>query len=323
MTSTSATSASTVRGLLVIAFGGPHKIEDVRPFLRNVLEGRPVPEERFESVVHHYELLGGSSPITAHTERQAELLSRELAARGHPLEVRVGMRHWSPWLKDSLEAFRAGGHREVFGLIMAAQETEASLARYVAAVEKARAELGADAPVLRLVRGFGLSDAVVEAHVEHLEQALATLPSARRARAEVLFTAHSIPQAMASGSPYVSQLDETTRRVAARFDLCGRSSLVYQSRSGNPREPWLEPDVLDALTAAKQRGVEDVVALPIGFLCDHVEVLYDLDIEARRHAESLGLGFVRASTLGTHPAFIRALADSVIAAVHSEQREVP
>ena len=307
----------TPRGLLVIAFGGPHRSEDIRPFLRNVLAGRPVPEERFEAVVHHYELLGGSSPITAHTERQASLLEAELRAQGHALEVRVGMRHWSPWLKDALLAFREGGHREVFGLIMAAQETEASLGRYLAAVEQARSEIGGDdAPKLRLVRGFGLSEGIMEAHAEHLARALAEIPSERRAAAELFFTAHSIPSAMAAGSPYVAQLEETARRVAEK---AGRPqySLVYQSRSGNPREPWLEPDVLDALDAAKQRGARDVVALPIGFLCDHVEVLYDLDIEAKQRAEQLGLAFHRASTLGTHPAFIRALAHSVAADIAS------
>lgn len=306
----SAAGATTPRGLLVIAFGGPHKSEDIRPFLRNVLAGRPVLEERFESVVHHYELLGGSSPITAHTERQASLLEAELRARGHALEVRVGMRHWSPWLKDALSAFREQGHREVFGLVMAAQETEASLGRYLAAVEQARSEIGSDAPTLRLVRGFGLAEEIIEAHVEHLARAMAQIPGERREQAALFFTAHSIPSAMAAGSPYVSQLEETARRVAEKVGRL-EYTLVYQSRSGNPREPWLEPDVLDALTAAEQRGVRDVVALPIGFLCDHVEVLYDLDIEAKQHAERLGLGFQRASTLGTHPAFIRALANSV------------
>jgi protoporphyrin/coproporphyrin ferrochelatase len=304
----------TPSGLLVIAFGGPHKSEDIRPFLRNVLQGRPVPEERFESVVHHYELLGGSSPITAHTERQASLLEAELRARGHTLEVRVGMRHWSPWLKDALLGFRERGHREVFGLIMAAQETEASLGRYLEAVEKARAEVGEGAPTLKLVGGFGLDELVIEAHACHLAQALARMPLERREHSELFFTAHSIPRAMADGSPYVLQLEETARRVA---DKVGRTrySLVYQSRSGNPRDRWLEPDVLDALSSAKERGARDVVALPIGFLCDHVEVLYDLDIEAKQRSDELGMAFHRASTLGTHPAFIRALANGVTAAI--------
>jgi len=308
--------ATAPRGLLVIAFGGPHQSDDIRPFLRDVLEGRPVPEARFEAVVHHYELLGGSSPITAHTESQARALRDELAARGHALDVRVGMRHWSPWIQDALAAFRAQGHHEVLGVIMAAQETEASLERYLAAVERARAELGDGAPRLKLVRGFGLSEQIMEAHADHLSTALSSLGRARRERCEVLFTAHSVPRAMAANSSYVAQLEETARRVAARLDL-PRFSLVYQSRSGNPRDPWLEPDVLDALDAAKARAVTDVVALPIGFLCDHVEVLYDLDIEARQHAEKLGIAFLRAPTLGTHPAFIRALADSVQAALEA------
>ncbi len=307
-------AGDTPRGLLVIAFGGPHRSEDIRPFLRDVLAGRPIPEERFEAVVQHYELLGGRSPITEHTEQQARLLADELAARGYPLEVRVGMRHWSPWLKDALLSFRDSGHREVFGLIMAAQETEASLSRYLGAVERARAELGPEAPALRLVRGFGLREPIIEAHVDHLLRARAKIPSELQAETPILFTAHSVPRAMAEGSPYVAQLEETVRRIVERVRPA-RHALVYQSRSGNPREPWLEPDVLDALSAEKGRGAQDVLVHPIGFLCDHVEVLYDLDIAAKAHAERLGLRFHRVDTLGAHPAFIRALADAVTFAI--------
>lgn len=307
-------------GLFVIAFGGPHKREDIRPFLRHVLAGRPIPEARFESVVAHYEQLGGRSPITEHTEAQARALSAELEARGTPCDVRVGMRHWSPWLKDTLAAFRDAGHSEVYGLIMAAQETEASLARYLQAIEAARQELaqesgqqpGKAAPEVRLVGAWGLRERLMEAHACHLARTLSRLPMDRRAAAEVFFTAHSVPSAMAVSSPYVAQLEETARRVAEKVGIT-RYALVYQSRSGNPRDPWLEPDVLDALHDASARGVRDVVAAPIGFLCDHVEVLYDLDIEAKARAEELNLGFHRVPTLGTHPEFIRALSEAVLA----------
>jgi ferrochelatase len=312
-----ARGGARIDGLFVIAFGGPQKSEDIRPFLRHVLAGRPVPEERFESVVHHYELLGGCSPITEHTERQASALEAELAARGHAFEVRIGMRHATPWIKDALLAFRASGSSDVFGLIMAAQETEASLGRYMEAVESARREIGEDAPRVHYVKGWGLSEQIVEAHACQLSRALAELPLERRSRAEVFFTAHSIPCAMAAQSPYVQQLEETAARVMQKVGAY-TSSLVYQSRSGSPRDPWLEPDVLDALDSAKARGVSDVVLAPIGFLCDHVEVLYDLDIEARQRAEALGITLRRAATLGVHPAFVRALADAVVAA--KEQR---
>jgi ferrochelatase len=304
--------ASTARqGLMVIAFGGPHKSEDVRPFLRHVLTGRPIPEERFESVVHHYEVLGGRSPITEHTERQAEGLRELLLRRGHSFDVRIGMRHWTPWLKDTLAGFAEAGFSEVLGLIMAAQETEASLARYQAAVEAARSELP-HAPRVRYVTGWGLSEALIEAQACQLARALARVPSEARKQLRVLFSAHSIPAPMASGSPYVAQLEETARRVAEKLDLSDYR-LVYQSRSGNPRDPWLAPDVLDALDEEAERGTRDVVIAPIGFVCDHVEVLYDLDIEAERKARALGLRLTRAATLGAHPSFITALADAVIA----------
>jgi len=303
-------SGAASRALFVIAFGGPHRSEDVRPFLRHVLAGRPVPEERFEAVVHHYERLGGRSPITEHTERQARALAEELARRGHAFEVRVGMRHWTPWLKDALDAFRAQGRTEVLGLIMAAQETEASLARYMTAVESARAELPG-APAVRYVRGWGLDEKLIEAQACQLARACASLPLAARERARVLFSAHSIPAAMAADSPYVAQLEETARRVAEKVGV-REHRLVYQSRSGNPREPWLEPDVLDALDEEAARGAKDVIVAPIGFVCDHVEVLYDLDIEAVERAAALGLRLTRAGTLGAHPAFIAALADAVV-----------
>jgi ferrochelatase len=298
------------RGLLVIAFGGPHKNDDVRPFLRHVLAGRPVPEERFESVVHHYELLGGRSPITEHTERQASLLAAELKRRAIELSVRVGMRHWTPWLKEALAAFRDEGIDHVHGLIMAAQETEASVSRYMQAVETARIELGSGAPRVSYVSGWGLSEGVMEAHACHLARALSALPLEARERASVLFSAHSIPAAMANDSPYVSQLEETARRVSEKVGL-RTQRLVFQSRSGSPRDPWLEPDVLDVLGEEHARSSKDVVIAPIGFLCDHVEVLYDLDIEAKQKAEALGMRLVRAATLSAHPAFIAALADAV------------
>lgn len=301
---------SDVRGLMVLAFGGPHTSEDIRPFLRHVLTGRPVPEARFESVVHHYELLGGRSPITEHTVQQARLLSAELASRGKPLDVRVGMRHWSPWLKDTLLGFGDAGIGHVLVLIMAAQETEASASRYMLAVEAARSEIGEGAPRVSYVQGWGLSQGVVEAHACHVSQTLGQLDLPLRTAARVLFSAHSIPLSMATGSPYVEQLEQTAARVAQTVGLTSYR-LVYQSRSGNPREPWLEPDVLDALDDEAAAGHRDVVLVPIGFLCDHVEVLFDLDIEARERANALGLRLHRVKTLGSHPAFIRALASAV------------
>ena len=304
-------SAAPARGLMVVAFGGPHKMEDVRPFLRHVLAGRPVPEERFESVVHHYELLGGRSPITEHTQNQARALGEELARRGHALDVRVGMRHSTPWIREALQGFADAGIEHVIGLVMAAQETEASLSRYQQAVEAARVEVGNAAPRVTYALGWGTSEAVIDAHACQVARTLATLSFEQRERASLLFSAHSIPVSMAKDSPYVAQLEDTARRVAQKLGV-REYRLIYQSRSGSPRDPWLEPDVLDALDAEHARGIKDVVIAPIGFVCDHVEVLYDLDIEAKQKAEALGLTIHRAPTLGSHPSFIRALADAVV-----------
>lgn len=307
----------SARGLMMIAFGGPHRSEDIRPFLRDVLAGRPVPEERFESVVHHYEQLGGRSPITDLTQAQAHALESALAARYVSLPVRVGMRHWSPWLRDTLRSFQLEGIDEVLGLIMAAQETEASLSRYQQAVERAREEVGPGAPRVRYVTGWGLSEGVIDAHACNLARTFARMPLEAREGAALLFTAHSIPTAMASESPYVAQLEETATRVAEKVGRRGHR-LVYQSRSGSPRDPWLEPDVLDALAEEAARGVRDVVLAPIGFLCDHVEVLYDLDIEAKQRADELGMRVWRSSTPASHPAFIAELASAVQRALATE-----
>jgi ferrochelatase len=296
-------------GLFIIAFGGPHKSEDIRPFLRDVLAGRPVPEERFESVVHHYELLGGRSPITEYTQKQASELREELKRRGHDLPTRVGMRHWTPWLREALEEFARDGVQELLGVIMAAQETEASLARYQEAVEKARSEIP-NAPRVRYVTGWGLDESLIEAHACNVARTYARLPLELRAGASLLFTAHSIPVPMAQASPYVQQLEETARRVAEKVGVRD-FKLVYQSRSGSPRDPWLEPDILDALDVEARAGARDVLVAPIGFLCDHVEVLFDLDIEAQQKARELGIAVHRVPTLGAHPAFIRTLADAV------------
>jgi ferrochelatase len=223
------------------------------------------------------------------------------------------MRHWTPWIKDALAAFAADGYQEVLAVIMAAQETEASLSRYQEAVEAARQELP-NAPRVRYVTGWGLSEALIEAQACQLARALSTLSIDARKDVRVLFSAHSIPAPMAAESPYVKQLEETARRVAEKVGLASYR-LVYQSRSGNPRDPWLEPDVLTALSEEAKGGARDVLVAPIGFVCDHVEVLYDLDIEARQKAEELSLGFVRAATLSAHPSFLRALADAVVSAI--------
>lgn len=295
---------------MLIAFGGPTQMSDVRPFLDNVLRGRPVPPERIEAVVHHYELIGGRSPLNELTFRQARALETELRAHGPALPVYVGMRAWEPYLHETLQRMRAAGVRRAIGIIMAAQQSDASWGRYQREVDAARARLGADAPQVDYVDEWHAHPLFIDAVSDRVAAARTQIPAERRAAAQLLFTAHSVPTAMAAASPYVEQITDAACLVAERLAQA-HWSVAYQSRSGSPREPWLEPDIGAVLRALAQRGTRDVVVVPIGFICDHVEVLYDLDIEARQIAEAVGLNFVRAASVNDHPSFIRMLADLV------------
>lgn len=294
--------------VLVIAFGGPTRPEEIRPFLENVTRGRRIPPERLEEVVRHYELIGGRSPLNELTFRQAGGLRAALAAAGRPLPVWVGMRNWAPYLADVLAGMADAGVRRAVGLILSAHATEASVSRYVESVDEGRARLGARAPAIAWAPGWHLHPGFIAAAADGVRAALAAVPADGR---EVVFTAHSVPVAMAEGSPYVAQVRESAAAVAALVGIA-RWELAWQSRSGSPRDPWLEPDVNDVIRGLAADGARGVVTVPIGFVSDHVEVLYDLDVEARATATGLGLAFARASTVNDHPAFVGALADVVL-----------
>jgi ferrochelatase len=302
--------ADAADAVLLIAFGGPERPEDIRPFLANVTRGRAIPPARLEEVVHHYEAIGGRSPLNELTRRQAERLTATLTATGAPLPVYVGMRNWHPYIADSLARMADDGIRRAVGLILSPHATEASRERYTELVDAGRAALGARAPEIRWAATWHVHPFFVTAAADAVTAELVTLPVTRRAEAHLVFTAHSVPLAMAERSPYVAEVEASARAVAARLRR-PRWQLAWQSRSGSPHEPWLEPDVNDALRALAAAGAQDVVVVPVGFVCDHVEVLYDLDVEARATATSLGLGFRRASTVNDHPLFIRMLADVV------------
>ena len=296
--------------VLLIAFGGPTRPEEVRPFLANVVRGRKVPPERIEEVVRHYDAIGGRSPLNDLTLRQARKLEAALAASGPALPVYVGMRNWAPYLADTLARMAADGVRRAVGVILSPHASEASRERYTDEVDATRAALGARAPEVRYVGTWHTHRLFVTAVADAATAALVTLPAARRAAAPLVFTAHSVPLAMAERSPYVAEITASARAVAERLGRT-RWQVAYQSRSGSPHEPWLEPDVNDALRALAAAGALDVVVVPVGFVCDHVEVLYDLDVEARATAAALGLGFARASTVNDHPLFIHMLAEVV------------
>ena len=306
--------------VLLVAFGGPRGVEDIRPFLANVLRGRRVSPERVEEVAHHYELFGGVSPLTELTMQQARGLEGALADAGCPMRVYVGMRNWDPYLRDTLAAMSRDGVRRAVGVIAAAHRSYSSCTQYRENVAAARADIvsrGIDDVQVTYVGDWHLADGFVRAKADHVIAAFEALRADARERADLVFTAHSIPVAMARQYPYERQLRESCQAIAddvsrrTGTDLRARWRLVYQSRSGRPEDPWLEPDVCDDLRDAAARGVRGIVLSPVGFVCDHVEVLYDLDVEATAVARETGLEMRRASSVNAHPAFIGALADAV------------
>ena len=296
--------------VLLIAFGGPEKMGDVRPFLANVLKGRPIPPRRLEEVVRHYELFNGRSPLNEITFRQAAALQAFLAREGPQLPVYVGMRNWHPYFHETLERMARDGVKRALGFILSAQQSEAGWDRYKENIAAAREQVGPSAPVIEYVPGWYSHPLFIAAETDLVQRAFTQLPPGRRAAATLLFTAHSVPLTMPGTQTYVGQIAEGARLVAENIGNA-RWSIVYQSRSGDPRAPWLEPDIGAELPRLAADGVRDVVVVPIGFVCDHIEVLYDLDIEAGRIAGAHGVNMVRAGTVNDHPTFVRMMAEVV------------
>ena len=304
--------------VLVVAFGGPQGADDVRPFLANVLRGRRVAPERVDEVAHHYELFRGVSPLTRITTAQADGLRARLAAAGTSLPVFVGMRNWHPYLADVLADMSRAGVRRAIGFIAAAHRSYSSCTQYRENVDAARAEIArrglADVQVT-FVSDWYAHPGFIDANAEHIRRAVLTLPDDVRDRARLIFTAHSIPVSMAERYPYREQFEATARLVADRVrDVMNSedAACVYQSRSGRPEDPWLGPDVCDYLKDERARGLSAAVLSPIGFLCDHIEVLYDLDVEAAAVCRDVGLPMVRAKSVNDHPRFAEAMADAVV-----------
>lgn len=295
--------------IMMIGYGAPEKAEDIRPFLENVAKGRPIPRERMEEVAHHYELFGGRSPLNEYTYKQARGLQEALSKNGHSIPVYVGMRNWCPYISDTLRDMDKKGTRKAIGMIMAAHQTDASWERYQRDVEEALKETGLDiefeySPPLFEHPMF------IEASADRVKECLDKIPDDEYCGTMILFTAHSVPTPMAEASPYVDQLMATSRLIAERLRF-DNWRLVYQSRSGRPQDPWLEPDVCDVLPEIATEGIRNVIVQPIGFLCDHIEVLFDIGIEAEEAAEEAGIKLYRAKTVNDDPKFIDALADVV------------
>jgi protoporphyrin/coproporphyrin ferrochelatase len=299
-----------IDSVLLIAFGGPTGPDEVQPFLEIVARGRRIPPARLQEVAEHYmRLPGGRSPLNELTDAQAQALARVLEAAGQPLPVFVGMRNWHPFLHETLAEMAAHGVRRALGVILSAFRTEASWERYQADVAAARARTPG-APEVVFAPPWFDHPRFIAAVADRAHAALAAIPTDRRRWTPLIFTAHSVPVAMAEASPYVSDLTTAAREVVSRLGH-PRFSIAYQSRSGAPGDRWLEPDVGDVLTILASDGERAAVVVPIGFVCDHVEVLHDLDVEARDVASSLGLVLHRASAVNDHPDFIAMLADLV------------
>ena len=311
--------------VLIVSFGGPEGMADVRPFLANVLRGRRVSPERVDEVAHHYEHFGGVSPITALTRQQAAALHERLASAGVPLPVYVGMRNWHPFLADTLREMSDAGVRRAIGIIAAAQHSYSSCEQYKENVADARAALRSerrpDVDVTWIDSWFD-HDLFVDVNAAHVREALDRLPADLRPRARLIFTAHSIPTPMADASQYRQQLRAGAVKVAARAGMPDWD-VVYQSRSGRPQDPWLEPDVCDYLRRERAAGLDAAVICPIGFVCDHLEVLWDLDQEAAGVCRDIGLPMARAEAANADPRFIEMLADQVQKTMRRYERRRP
>lgn len=305
----------TYDAVLVLSFGGPEKPEEVMPFLDHVLRGRNIPEGRKLEVAEHYYHFGGKSPINQQNRALTVALERELAANGPALPVYWGNRNWRPLLADTLRQMRADGVQRALGFVTSAYSSYSGCRQYLEDIARARAEIGDGAPEVMKLRTFYNHPGFIEPMVERVRAALEQLPAERRPGARIVYTAHSVPVSVAESSAYVEQLHEACRLVSEAVGQHGE--LVYQSRSGPPVEPWLEPDVLDLLRRiAGEPGIgserPDVVLAPIGFISDHMEVVYDLDTEAQDLASQLKLRVVRAGTVGTHPRFIRMIRELIL-----------
>ncbi len=301
--------------VLLIAFGGPEKMDDVRPFLANVLRGRPVPPARLQEVVRHYELFDGRSPLNEITFRQAEAVRRYLAQEGQPLPVYAGMRNWHPYIAETLEQMGRDEVKNAVGFILSAQQSEAGWERYKTNVEEARERVGSLAPQVSFTAGWHNHPLFIQAVADLTKQVFSSLPADRREAVPLVYTAHSVPTSMPSSREYVRQVEEGARLVA---ECIGHEnwSVAYQSRSGPPQVPWLEPDIGDVLKELATQGARAAVVVPIGFVCDHIEVLYDLDTEARGIAERNGLNMIRAQTVNAHPHFIQMIVEVIRATLN-------
>jgi ferrochelatase len=304
------TPAQPYDALLVISFGGPEQPDDVIPFLENVLRGKNVPRERMLEVAGHYRHFGGRSPINAQVRALIAALENDLAAHGMKLPAYWGNRNWHPMLADTVRQMQSDGVRKALAFATSAFGSYSGCRQYLEDIDRARAAVGPAAPEIHKLPTFHNRPGFIQAMADRVRAALDSLTGERRAAAVLVYTAHSVPLAMARTSPYVEQLQESCRLVSQAVGRDG--TLVYQSRSGPPSQSWLEPDILQHIRQLHADGTTEIVLAPIGFLSDHMEVVYDLDTEAAELCRELGVNLTRASTVGVHPAFIAMLREMIV-----------
>jgi ferrochelatase len=297
--------------LLVVSFGGPESNEEVIPFLENVLRGKNIPRERMLAVAEHYYHFAGKSPINEQNRQLIAALQAEFDQRGPRMPIYWGNRNWHPFLPDTVEQMKQDGIRHALAFMTSAFSSYSGCRQYRENVADAQAKVGIGSPDIDKLRVFYNHPGFIDAMAERVQTALDALPENVRRDTMVLYTAHSIPMSMAQSSKYVQQLEESCRLVScALHRKAGR--LAYQSRSGPPTQPWLEPDILDVLREIRQgNSTAGVVIAPIGFVSDHMEVLYDLDTEAADLCTELNLPMIRAGTVGTHPRFLSMIRDLI------------
>lgn len=303
--------------LIVVSFGGPEGMDDVIPFLENVLRGRNVPRERMLQVGKHYELFGGVSPINEQNRQLIAALKKELADKGPNLPIYFGNRNWHPLLAETLKQMRDDGIQNALAFVTSAYSSYSSCRQYLENIAEARAVVGDDAPRVEKLRAFYNHPLFIQANVENVREGLQKISAEQQNSAQLVFTAHSIPDSMAKNCDYEAQLEETSRLIANELGV-ERWRLVFQSRSGSPAQPWLGPDICDYLREVHAAGVTDVVVAPIGFVSDHMEIIYDLDTEAQALCGELGLNMIRAATAGTHPMFVAMIRELILERIDPE-----
>lgn len=315
--------AATYDSLLLVSFGGPEGPDDVIPFLENVLRGKNVPRERMLEVSEHYQHFGGVSPINEQCRQLIAALQKELDANGPPLPIYWGNRNWDPMLEDTLRQMATDGRKRAIAFFTSVFSCYSGCRQYRENILAAREAVGDTAPAVDKLRMPYNHPDFIGVNAENLRNALAEFPESERADVKVLFTAHSIPDAMADNCRYAVQLEEASRLTAEEVGHTNWE-LVYQSRSGPPQQPWLEPDVCDRIEQLHaEGGLKNLILLPIGFVSDHMEVMFDLDTEAKELCEKLGVKMQRAATVGTHPRFVGMIRELIEERIATERGESP